>query len=314
MFQILLADGNSEYRAGLARLLEKDGYYIRVADSIQGTLDVLRRKQAQVVVIGPELEGLQAADLIPLLKAANRKAAIVLVADDPTPLLARRIRQAGIFYHALRPASPQDATDIVQAVQCAYASLTCKGRTARSLSTPNEEGDGYESEATDHGYDGIPVGNGIPGSGSPGGSAGSQQSGGLGLSRLLRPDHHCPTGPGHADAVRHAQGAGRLEEQVAESIGRIVTQPLMQLIAMEVKMIRWVILGGAVLLAVVLTALAAKVPVVFQGFSGMVIWMFLGFCSIIVVAQLFSAIRALLELMRRPVQEKIEQPASGGER
>lgn len=312
MFQILLADGNSDYRAGLARLLAADGYYIAVADSVQETLDVLRRKQAQVVVIGPELEGLQAADLIPLLKSANRKAAIVLVADDPTPLLARRIRQAGIFYHALRPACPEDATDMVQAVQCAYASLTCKGQVARPLSTPNEEGERHESEATDHGYDGFSVGNGIPGPGSPGGSAGSQQPGGLGLSRLLRPDHHCPTGPGHADAVRHAQGAGRLEEQVAESIGRIVTQPLIQMIAMEVKMIKWVILGGAVLLAVVLTALAAKVPVVFQGFSGLVIWIFLGFCSIIVVAQLFSAIRALLDLLRRPMAEPIEQPARGG--
>lgn len=79
-------------------------------------------------------------------------------------------------------------------------------------------------------------------------------------------------------------------------------------------MTRWIILGGAVLLAAVVTAAAALTPAVFQGLSGIVIWMFLGFCSIIVVAQLFSAIRALLDLMRKPLARKAGQHADGGER
>jgi hypothetical protein len=78
-------------------------------------------------------------------------------------------------------------------------------------------------------------------------------------------------------------------------------------------MTRWIILGGALVRATGLVALAVLVPELFQGFSGIVIWMFLGFCSIIVVAQLFSAARALLALTQKPFAQKIEQPVRGGE-
>lgn len=314
MFQILIADGNSDYRAGLARLLENDDYAVAAATSVQDTLEYLRRQQPQVVIIGPDLEGLQAADLIPRLKSVSRKAAIVLVADDPAPQLALRIRQAGIFYHALRPSRPEDATDILQAVKCAFASLTHSGQGRRSLATHIEEGGCYESSTNAYWNNVLPVGNGNPSPGGPGGPAGSQRPGGLDVPRLLRHDRHCPAGSGHPVADRYAQGPGRLEEQVAESVGRVMAQPLIQLIAMEVKMTRWIILGGAVLLAAVVTAAAALTPAVFQGLSGIVIWMFLGFCSIIVVAQLFSAIRALLDLMRKPLARKAGQHANGGER
>ena len=77
-------------------------------------------------------------------------------------------------------------------------------------------------------------------------------------------------------------------------------------------MTRWIILGGAVLLAAGLTTLAALAPELFHGFSGIVIWMFLGFCSIIVVAQLLSALRALLELTKKPFAQKSEQLVKGG--
>ena len=69
-------------------------------------------------------------------------------------------------------------------------------------------------------------------------------------------------------------------------------------------MTRWFILGGAALLAVVLPVVAAIVPAAFTGFSGMVIWMFLGFCSIIVVAQLGAAVRALVDLLRAHADER----------
>ena len=69
-------------------------------------------------------------------------------------------------------------------------------------------------------------------------------------------------------------------------------------------MTRWFILGGAALLAVVLPILAAVIPAAFEGFSGMVIWMFLGFCSIIVVAQLGAALRALVDLLRTHAAEQ----------
>lgn len=87
---------------------------------------------------------------------------------------------------------------------------------------------------------------------------------------------------------------------------------------MEVKMTKWIILGGAALLAAGLSALNALYPAALQGFSGLVIWFFLGFCGIIVVAQVVAAVQALLALGRRQAQQVAREPAEqtlkGGQR
>jgi hypothetical protein len=56
------------------------------------------------------------------------------------------------------------------------------------------------------------------------------------------------------------------------------------------------ILGGALLLAIAVTVLALARSAVLDGFSGLVIWMFLGYCAIIVVAQVGEALRALFNM------------------
>lgn|GEM_PF-4658950 len=80
-------------------------------------------------------------------------------------------------------------------------------------------------------------------------------------------------------------------------------------------MTKWIILGGALLLGLCLSILFAVYPTVFQGVSGLMIWFFLGFCSIIVVAQIFPAARALLDLARRQAgaaRAQAKQPLKGG--
>lgn len=64
-------------------------------------------------------------------------------------------------------------------------------------------------------------------------------------------------------------------------------------------MTKWVVLGGAVILSVALAALTALYPTAMQGFSGLVIWIFLSYCAIIVVAQVFAAVREVTALVRR---------------
>jgi len=60
---------------------------------------------------------------VPLLKRCNRKLTIVLIADDtPLPLI-RKVREEGIFYHALRPTEPEGEEEIRQVVKCAVENL-----------------------------------------------------------------------------------------------------------------------------------------------------------------------------------------------
>lgn len=82
-------------------------------------------------------------------------------------------------------------------------------------------------------------------------------------------------------------------------------------------MTKWIILSGALLLGLCLSALFSLYPAAFEGVSGLAIWFFLGFCSIIVVAQSFAAVRALVDLARRQADAprvQAKQPMKGGER
>lgn len=65
-----------------------------------------------------------------------------------------------------------------------------------------------------------------------------------------------------------------------------------------------VILIGSILLSLGVVTTAAAAPEVLTGFSGMVIWVFLGYCAIVVVVQLFAALAALRRMLDETVTRK----------
>jgi response regulator of citrate/malate metabolism len=67
---------------------------------------------------------LAAAELIPLLKQCNRNVTIILVSNEESPPAIRKIRNEGIFYHALKPVKPEDTEEIRQAVKCAFENIS----------------------------------------------------------------------------------------------------------------------------------------------------------------------------------------------
>ena len=81
-------------------------------------------------------------------------------------------------------------------------------------------------------------------------------------------------------------------------------------------MTKWIVLGGALLLGLALVAVAGVYPAALGGFSGLVIWMFLGYCGIIIVAQVCVALRDLQALARRQAalrsETKLQRVPAGG--
>jgi DNA-binding NtrC family response regulator len=123
MLGLLIADNDKGTRRQMANLLIEAGYDVMVTDSSTKTIDSVRKKKAQVVLLGSELGEFTFVDLVPLLKRWNRKLMIVLIADDtPLPLI-RKVREEGIFYHALRPVEPEDEEEIRQVVKYAIENL-----------------------------------------------------------------------------------------------------------------------------------------------------------------------------------------------
>ena len=124
MLELLIADKDAAARKQMANLLIEAGYDVTVTDSAAKAISGVLKKTARVVLLGTELDEFTSAEIVPLLKQCNRKLMIILIADDaPLPLI-RKVRKEGIFYHALRPAEPEDEEEIRQVVKCAMESLT----------------------------------------------------------------------------------------------------------------------------------------------------------------------------------------------
>jgi DNA-binding NtrC family response regulator len=124
MLRLLVADKNVNTRKLIASILIEAGYDVVVTDSAVKAIQNVLNRNAQVLLLGMELEELNSAELLPLLKQCNRKLAIILVTDEaPLPLM-RKVRKEGIFYHALRPAESEGREEIRQVVKCAIHNLS----------------------------------------------------------------------------------------------------------------------------------------------------------------------------------------------
>jgi hypothetical protein len=65
-----------------------------------------------------------------------------------------------------------------------------------------------------------------------------------------------------------------------------------------------VILIGSLLLSLGVVTTASAAPEVLTGVPGMVIWVFLGYCAIVVLAQLFAALAALRRILEEATTRK----------
>ena len=123
MLGLLIADQDLDCRKQMADFFIEAGYNVIVTNSAANALHGILKKTAQVVLLGAKFDELAATDFIPLLKQCNRKLTIILVAEDPSLPMIRKLRSEGIFYHAIKPANPEDRDELIQAVQCAFENL-----------------------------------------------------------------------------------------------------------------------------------------------------------------------------------------------
>jgi DNA-binding NtrC family response regulator len=120
---LLIVDEDMDCRKKMAAMFIESGYNVVVTNSIANALSGILKKTAQVVLLGTKFDELTAAELIPILKQCNSKLSIILVTADTSLPLIRKMRNAGIFYHALKPMNAEDREEIRQAVQCAFESI-----------------------------------------------------------------------------------------------------------------------------------------------------------------------------------------------
>ena len=117
---ILVADKDTAFLREVADHFSDAGYHVETTNSAVRVISNILEKQTPVVLLGSDFDKkINLIELVRLLKKCNRHLAVILVSDEASLPIVKRIRQEGIFYYALRPVTPEDTNEIKQAVECA---------------------------------------------------------------------------------------------------------------------------------------------------------------------------------------------------
>ena len=134
---LLIADKDEETRRQIAGYFSGSEYSVIEADSVDVVLRDVLKREASVILLGSEFDGLSAMEIIPLLKSCNRDLTIILISNEESLPLIRRFRKEGIFYHALKPVNGDDKEEIRQVVQCAFHNSTDRRLSPKSPTLEN---------------------------------------------------------------------------------------------------------------------------------------------------------------------------------
>ncbi|HSB07576.1 MAG TPA: response regulator [Thermodesulfobacteriota bacterium] len=114
----------------LATFFHDLGYRVETARIVSEILRKVRKGTIRVVLLDDQIEGVRACDLVPLLKK-NPKVQVIVISSEESLGSAKRLRGAGVFYHAMKPF---DLEEIRSAVECAFEKIERESLNDEGLS------------------------------------------------------------------------------------------------------------------------------------------------------------------------------------
>ena len=130
---LLIAHNNQAERDRLAGIFRSSTYQVKTTASVAEGLGAILDKAVQVIILAGDYDEQQIARLVPLLKKCNRHLSIILVSEQSSLELLRRIRKEGIFYHALSTAGAAEQEEIRQVVDCAFENYETHANAPQSI-------------------------------------------------------------------------------------------------------------------------------------------------------------------------------------
>jgi DNA-binding NtrC family response regulator len=116
---ILIAYADEQRDRSLRTFFEDLGFRVEEAGGVSEIIRKVRKGDIQVILLDDEVEGVKAFDLVPLLKM-NPRVQVIVISSEESLRVVRRLRGAGIFYHAMEPVDPEE---IRSAVECAFEKI-----------------------------------------------------------------------------------------------------------------------------------------------------------------------------------------------
>jgi DNA-binding NtrC family response regulator len=117
---VLIAYQDDLWARSLTTLFHDRGYNVETARMLGEMIRKVRNDKTHVLLLDDEIEGMKACDIVPLLKQINPRVQVILISSEESLSVARRLRGAGIFYHAMKPI---DSEEIRSAVECAFEKI-----------------------------------------------------------------------------------------------------------------------------------------------------------------------------------------------
>jgi CheY-like chemotaxis protein len=118
--KILIADKDSKERKQLANFFENSHFEVETTASAAYAIAKIVQKHEPIVILGDSFEEkIASVDVIALMRKCNKNLRIILISDDSSLETLRRVREDGIFYHALKPHNQEDNEELRSAVECA---------------------------------------------------------------------------------------------------------------------------------------------------------------------------------------------------
>jgi DNA-binding NtrC family response regulator len=117
---ILIAYQDDLWARSLSTFFHGMGYRVEMAQKLSEMNQKVRSGNILVILLDDEIEGVKAYDLVPLLKKIDLRVQVVLISSEESLSLVRRLREAGIFYQAMKPV---DLDEIRSAVECAFEKI-----------------------------------------------------------------------------------------------------------------------------------------------------------------------------------------------
>ena len=117
---ILIVDDDKKSRNQLRKLFEDTHYEVDSTASAAYAIAKIVQKNKPIVILGDQFEEqISVADVVALMKRCDSTLKIILISDDSSLDILKKLREEGIFYHTFRPHDKEDNEEILSAVHSA---------------------------------------------------------------------------------------------------------------------------------------------------------------------------------------------------
>ena len=116
---VLLADDNQVNQKVVAKILERAGHRVILADNGEAALDALERGRFDVALMDlnmPGMTGIEAAELYRFIAIDRPRMPIVALTADATPETAKRCKEAGMEACLVKPIEPDQLLAVLESV------------------------------------------------------------------------------------------------------------------------------------------------------------------------------------------------------